>query len=293
MCIQFEFFYPVCGHAGTTEYRFCSSRTCRKMYRFPSRWMREFCDECFMLPDPRVKQVHKGEYVVGAGGHPTGIELALAAEIWKLAEEHMRIGTHDLLAFIGPEFQRLTDSDIKRLHSIFWLLNNELWDRIKNPHSHWNPEMEPPTDEQRTLILQLRSFIRHERIAKGEKMIIAEKKEAEQAKLKLTEIGMLSFLKHDSSCSICTTTFGHPNINGDFEFPIKTSCGHIFGQRCLEIWTSNQISKSCPTCKAMILPPTEEETARHIKEAQDHEAEAARTRGTPPWLLMLSPPARD
>jgi len=64
---------------------------------------------------------------------PPVTKLALAAEIWKLAEEHMRIGTHDLLAFVGPEFQRLTDNDMKHLYSSFGCLTTNSGTASKTP----------------------------------------------------------------------------------------------------------------------------------------------------------------
>jgi len=239
-----------------------------------------------MLPDPRVKQVHKDEYSVPGipDRVPTSINLAEATEIWKRAEEHMRTGTHDLLAFIGPEFQRLTTRETGVLREIHWLLSRELWDRIKNP------ELKQPTDEERVLILQLKAVIRFNAYADSERDYLAILKEEEQAKLKLTEIGMLCLPKDEFSCSICTTTFGHPKDDGEIEFPIKTSYGHIFGQRCLETWISDQFVNTCPICRDMVLPPNEEAKAWAIRKASYAEEDAARARGTPPWLLMLSPP---
>lgn len=51
----------------------------------------------------------------------------------------------------------------------------------------------------------------------------------------------------EDECPVCYVKWFEAGEDGKIEYPIRLTCGHLYGQKCLEEWI--QETNSCPMCK--------------------------------------------
>jgi hypothetical protein len=59
--------------------------------------------------------------------------------------------------------------------------------------------------------------------------------------------------EEDRTCPICYTEYNTTNDAGVKESPVRTHCGHVHGEKCLEKWIVEG-NWSCPHCRAKFQP---------------------------------------
>lgn len=86
----------------------------------------------------------------------------------------------------------------------------------------------------------------------------------------LEHILLCELSKEGNSCPCCQSKYGGIRIGCDvaIEFPIRTACGHLFGEDCLTKWLPN--NNSCPLCRAPLLDPL---ILRLLTETENEEVE--------------------
>ena len=114
------------------------------------------------------------------------------------------------------------------------------------------------------------------------------------------EIPLQILTEEEKTCPCCQVEYGKPENEDDqnsIEFPVRTQCGHYFGENCMKEWLHNN---TCPLCRAKLFPwevvRVPERSARERLQAHtgadiaDLEAEIARLDGR--WARLEAERAR-
>ncbi|PVH80109.1 hypothetical protein DL98DRAFT_532318 [Cadophora sp. DSE1049] len=70
----------------------------------------------------------------------------------------------------------------------------------------------------------------------------------------LRSVDLDDLADEDSDCTICTLPLGNPDGIVKPEIPVKTPCGHIFGNQCICTWIRD--NATCPNCRRELLSLT-------------------------------------
>jgi hypothetical protein len=240
-----------------------------------------YCNSCFMLPDPRVNEVERGQHpVLVFDSFGTSEHIKSQA----ILDRVTGLDTSDLLAFVGPQYQTVTRGVQFLIHYYYDLLLNDFWWRFLHP------SLAQPTEFHRMIILQIRTFLDHDMLHIVVKDIKLQQESIERWKKKNEKVD-ISSLKHDElDCTICRQQFGVVDEDGEIENPVKTNnpdCPHIFGETCLFTWMIT--NDTCPMCRrqlGFVDLNSDENIAAEKAEDQRLEVDAI-ARGTPAWLIAL------
>lgn len=112
MCYTHTTTYSQCNHARTIGVA-CNDASCETLEPFLTRysWM-TFCEECFLLPDPRTASGPRGDGQAPLNHSPQfpnftfgARERATTAQLWHRAREHPALSPENLSVFIDDEPQ--------------------------------------------------------------------------------------------------------------------------------------------------------------------------------------------
>ncbi|THV43936.1 hypothetical protein BGAL_0805g00010 [Botrytis galanthina] len=277
MCITIDFVFSECGHR-TPVIRPCQENgsLCGNMVTNPMAFTHaDFCNDCFMLPDPRISKPDENQL-----GYPA---IDSMVELYKLQNvEHetkdlqVRLQNLPLAAdFQDPSYSlsncktmSLLPRDV--LSVLFILVNQRLipdfWLHILRG--------ELPSPSIRHSILHLRQILMLNLALHGSRTTLSKVEW-------YFAMGYEIFCQVDSTscdddCGICCQPL---NEIGEEGAPVKTQCNHIFHMHCIGEWINMSPNGDCPACRKMlqmILEPIHDTAAQ----------------GPPPeWLISLLSPA--
>ena len=264
MCRSWHVQYQWCGHFSQTEYLFCDRPNhCSDELRNTSRDIElNFCDSCFMLPDPRAQPNSKMPVdfernleppCPGSTDHqPMPVEqiLAMIPADWN----------PDLLEFVGPQIELrphcIYHAIVRlalKLEELFWKSLNDTVLRVAAP----------PRFELRLLILKVRTWL-HWNNAEQERLYQtlyrrAQERWTKEESLRGRRLGSLLTIKSldevpdgDQTCNICRELYAKPHQQRNLaeHSPVILHCGHLFGQNCILAWLRDH--NSCPDCRTRV-----------------------------------------
>ena len=295
MLLAFNIHYSACGHCGQTEYRLLSSLQAvsnpDEDHDVVSMEViiaeGKFCPGCFVKSVPwALAPPRPDPWRIPFHGLTFGLrELQESEILFRNAEGLFKKAGNDLLSFIGSGYVMMNTQALEALTRVEWLLaSNVLW-RIAHP------EKPQPTKAQRNFVLQLGTVLDFDIILRKwmKKKCNCDRRallralvpkvnrlpEAEDLSKQSKEDGP----KEDQSCTICGEHLLDLQSSGKGEPCVRTSCGHLFGEDCLFTWLEK--NATCPNCRCVILPITENRETLHVLYA------AADTRPTPSWLTTI------
>ncbi|PVH80108.1 hypothetical protein DL98DRAFT_532317 [Cadophora sp. DSE1049] len=255
MCLTQGIYYDQCMHIVTILHHCgnvrddCPLREVQTAYDI-------FCEDCFLLPDPRDSPFH----VTEDGERYTGpacprflfdeFRQETARRLWAQARDHMHDHPNDLYVFVDAERdvkEPLPDLARRMLGGIHLILMCDFWMRLDTEN--------PCTLSEKTLILQLQLASEYNHYKQEFFAITEPEKQPRERKDVIADalIGAsLEDTKDDDQCSICMTRFITDSEDGSIEFPVKVKrCGHIFGAECIKTWLETR--SNCPVCRAEVL----------------------------------------
>lgn len=277
MCITIDFVFSECGHR-TPFIRPCQENGSLygNMVTDPMAFTHaDFCNDCFMLPDPRISKPDENQL-----GYPA---IDSMVELYKL--QNVEDETRDLQVrvqnlplpadFQDPSYSlsncrtmSLLPRDV--LGVLFIMVNQrlipEFWLRILRG--------ELPSPVIRHSVLHLRQILMLN-LALHRSRTTLSKVEWYFA------MGYEIFCQADSTscdddCGICRQPL---NEIGEEGAPVKTQCNHIFHMHCIGEWINMSPNGDCPACRKML----------QMKLEPIHDTPA---QGPPPeWLISLLSPA--
>jgi hypothetical protein len=261
-----------------------SPETCvnRTLTEWPTEG-NDYCNSCFMLPDPRVNEVEQEEYTALVWDN-FGTSRHIQSQA--ILDRVTGLDTSDLLAFVGPQYQPVTKGVMFLILYYYELLLSDFWWHFLHPR------LGQPTEFHRMIILQMRTFHYHKMQDIAARNMKLKQESIKVWKKKNGKVD-ISSLKHDElNCTICRQQFGVVDEDGEIEIPVKTNnpdCPHIFGETCLFTWMTT--NDTCPMCRRKLESidldiNSDENVAAKKAEDQRLEVEAI-ARGTPAWLIAL------
>ena len=276
MCITIDFVFSECGHKATFV------RSCREDFSLCGNMVTDplvsthadFCNDCFMLPDPRISIAR--EY------QPENSSIDLMTELYQM--RHVEDETMDLQvrlqdlplpddvqdhSYHSSIFRAMFLLPRDSLDLLFIMVNQRLipdfWLRVLNGQS--------PSPLIRRSILHLRQIL-----------ILNLALHRSRTTLSKTEwyiaMGYELFYHVDSTssdddCGICRQPL---NEIGEEGVPVRTQCSHAFHLKCLGEWIDVSPHSDCPACREVIL--------KTLEPIHDTPARGPH----PEWLISLFPP---
>jgi hypothetical protein len=251
MCYMFQTAYDACHHLSQPEYRPCGIPHCTTVKTcFADDEMGGFCPECFLVDD--FSQMMQRPWSYSVYELMSSTERRWLASRWKAKEIYDRMarllennsGTHDVLALVSPEEERMDTTRLRVAQETLELLLRDFWSRIK-----YNVAPQP-TLAERMVITQLNKIVEMEEIKSNLKEL---RRRAVTTKDVTTIIPEVEVAGSDC-CNICYELFGTADEDGRVEYCVKTNvCNHTFGNLCLTNWLSTSDNKSCPMCRCQLV----------------------------------------
>lgn len=204
--------------------------------------------------------------------------LAYADKVWKIAEDDKyNYGEPEYFAaFLSPH-----GSSRETQAFLLWLLNHlkvSFWNQIVKNH-------ESPSRFRRQLLIQLQNYqianyLQHARDVYNP--VEAAKEHRGEVFKNMVEHPSITTLSDDERiCVICHEHLWVPNPDDLMESVVKTSCNHLFGERCLSSWIKD--NTTCPLCRHPLLT-FREGVDRYL----EHVRATREAIGIPNWLVKLS-----
>ncbi|KAF7901376.1 hypothetical protein EAF00_003597 [Botryotinia globosa] len=235
----------------------------------------DFCNDCFMLPDPRISKPDEN--------HPGYPEIGSIVDLYKL--HNVEDETKDLhvrfqnlpppVDFQDPSY-RLSNCRTRSLLPrevigvLYIMVNQRLlpdfWLRILRG--------ELPSPSIRQSILYLRQILMLNLALHRSRTTLSKVEWCFAMGYKI--LCQVDSTSCDDDCGICRQPL---NEIGEEGAPVKTQCNHIFHMHCIGEWINMSPNGDCPACRKMLLMILE----------PIHDTPA---RGPPPeWLVSLLAPA--
>lgn len=276
MCLECRLHYAECSHAitilspcpGATNY-------CRRMvkYEFP---VENFCPRCYLLPDPRDTELHdrrEGQY------YAYGVERYNNDETAQAEAERLILQSNSLTgneSVINGEFIFGTNILSNKAEELLECMLHKyilpyFWSHIDDRGEHF--------EMARSLLLRLQSayYICLIRSTADIRLDCDEWCAAYGVTARAIFEPLSSNITGDhmnETCPICRDDT--PQEENDKL--VKTSCGHIFHQSCLE--TNAQFRHTCPICRSNICGP--------YPPVPDYNMGGPGVGDTPAWLSQLA-----
>ncbi|TGO49085.1 hypothetical protein BOTNAR_0444g00080 [Botryotinia narcissicola] len=235
----------------------------------------DFCNDCFMLPDPRISKPDEN--------HPGYPEIDSMVDLYKLQnvedetkDLHVRFQNLPLPVDYEDPSYRLSNcrtmSLLPRevLGVLYIMVNQRLipdfWLRILRG--------EFPSPSIRQSILYLRQILMLNLALQRSRTTLSKVEWYFAMGYKI--ICQVDSTSCDDDCGICRQPL---NETGEEGAPVKTQCNHTFHMHCIGEWINMSPNGDCPACRKMLrmmLEPIHDTPAR----------------GPPPeWLVSLLAPA--
>ncbi|KAK0110050.1 hypothetical protein ONS95_002710 [Cadophora gregata] len=178
----------------------------------------------------------------------------IAKQIWERVESHpAQILSDDSIRV--EEATPTSNLTFRITQDIYDLLSYSFWREVIN-------ERRSPSPVKRKLLVQLRKYAMSQIVQERSRLYLLEQAhESVRPTLLMTvlrSIGLDDLADADSDCTICMAPLSNPGAVVKLEIPVKTPCGHIFGNKCICTWIRD--NTNCPNCRRELLSLKASET---------------------------------
>jgi len=194
-----------------------------------------FCEACMI--NPLFYHEIKSRSEVESNSR----SLAIAEEIWT-KHQTLHKGQEDGIFQYGG---RITAEDLAWLQEIAGHLEVSLRSKITVVSRQFS--LDSSMNVQRLFMyIQIQRVIERELISSREDQFALARRQGRLENGMRLLLSPISYeLKHDEmDCVICQSAFE----KSGGETPVRTPCGHIFGQLCIQTWLQ-ETRATCPTCR--------------------------------------------
>lgn len=284
MCINIKILYSECGHEaeGTRPCQEDGSR-CGNMVTSNLVTIYDFCQTCFMLPDPRVSRIPI------AGLAQSLPELLVSDDLHQDVQattQHLQSRLQSLLTYLTDNFDSEPEPNITVLDYIVdEVLSRDSLELLRRfVQRHLLPNFwirivrgENPPQSHRELILYLKKVLELNIALHDARTYMSDRQWCIAVGYPYTCFNIVELpLENNDPCGICYELLNRVDEQG---VPVSTACDHMFHRGCLEEWADVSPNSNCPACRAPFRV--------QLPEGYDIQTHGP----TPYWLTLIIAPA--